>query len=150
MADPKQIARQSIELFNQGKIDEWSKMVRDDAQLVTPIAGTIKGRDAIVGYFKQMRQTFPDARIDIHTIVNEGNSIAVEYTFSGTNKGPMQLPTGQMIPPTNKALSGPSADIAEIDNEGKLKSLHQYFDTARGLEQLGLAPQPAVAASGRR
>lgn len=145
MADPKQIARESIELFNQGKIDEWSKTVRDDAELSTPMAGTIKGRAAIVGYFKQMRQTFPDARIDIHAIVNEGNTIAVEYTFSGTNKGPMQLPTGETIPATNKVLSGPAADIAVVDNEGKLQSLHQYFDTARGLQQLGLAPRPAAA-----
>ncbi len=145
MADPKQVARQSIELFNQGKIDEWARTVRDDAELVTPMGGTFKSRDAIVGYFKQMRQTFPDMQLDVHKIVAEGNTIAVEYTFTGTNKGPMQLPTGETIPATNRTLSGPALDIAEIDDQGKLKSLHQYFDTAPGLQQLGLMPQPVAA-----
>ena len=145
MADPKQVARQSIELFNQVKLDEWGKTVRDDAELVSPMGGTIKGRDAIVGYFKQMRQTFPDARLDIHKILAEGNTIAVEYSFTGTNKGPMRLPTGETIPATNKTLSGPALDIAEVDDQGKLKSLHQYFDTVPGLQQLGLMPAPAAA-----
>ena len=144
MADPKQVARQSIDFFNQGKVDEWGKTVRDDAELVTPMAGTVKGRDAVLAYFKQMRQTFPDARVDIHKILAEGNTTVVEYTFTGTNKGPMQLPTGETIPATNKALSGPGLDIAEVDDQGRLKSLRQYFDTARGLQQLGLAPQPAA------
>ena len=145
MADLKQVARQSIELFNQGKVDEWGKTVRDDAELVTPMAGTIKGRDAMIDYFKQTRQTFPDARLEIRKIVSEGNTVVVEYDFSGTNKGPMRLPTGDTIPATNKRLSGPALDIAELDDQGRLKSLRQYFDTARGLQQLGLAPQPAAA-----
>ncbi|HET9848202.1 MAG TPA: ester cyclase [Candidatus Dormibacteraeota bacterium] len=146
MADPKQVARQSIDMFNYGKIDEWGKTVREDAEIVSPMAGTVKGRDAMIGYFKQMRQTFPDARIDIHKVIAEGNTIVVEYTFTGTNKGPMQLPTGDTIPATNKTLSGPALDIAEVDDQGRLKSLRQYFDVARGLQQLGLAPQPAAAA----
>ena len=146
MADPKQVARQSIDMFNQGKIDEWGKTVREDAELVSPMAGTVKGRDAMIGYFKQMRQTFPDARIEIHKVIAEGNTIVVEYTFTGTNKGPMQLPTGETIPATNKTLSGPALDIGEVDEQGRLKALRQYFDVARGLQQLGLAPQPAGAA----
>jgi steroid delta-isomerase-like uncharacterized protein len=146
MADLKQIARQSIGAFNQGKLDEWIKTVADDAELVTPIAGTIKGREAIKGYFKQMRETFPDAHIDVHKMISEGDTIVVEYTFTGTHKGPMLTPTGETIPPTNKTLSGPALDIGIADDKGQLKSLHQYFDTARGLQQLGVMPAPTAAA----
>ena len=147
MADPKQQAQQSIDLFNKGKLDDWVKTVAPDAELVTPMAGTIKGRDAIKGYFEQMRQTFPDMRLDVHKMIAEGNTVAIEYTFTGTHKGPMQLPTGESIPPTNKTITGPSLDIAVIDEKGQLKSLRQYFDTANGLRQLGLMPQPAGARS---
>lgn len=145
MGDLKQMARQSIELFNQGKLDEWIKTASEGAELVTPIAGTIRGRDAIKGYFAQMRETFPDATIDIHKIVAEGNTVVCEYTFNGTNKGPMRLPTGETIAATNKRLSGPALDIAIFDDRDQLKSLHQYFDTASGLQQLGLMPAPAAA-----
>jgi len=146
MADSKQMARQSIDAFNEGKLDEWMKTVAEDAELVTPMAGTIKGREAIKGYFEQMRETFPDAHLEVHKIVAEGNTVVVEYTFTGTHKGPMLTPTGETIPPTNRILSGPALDIAVIDDQGMLKSLHQYFDTASGLQQLGLMPAPAGAA----
>jgi steroid delta-isomerase-like uncharacterized protein len=145
MADAKQMARQSIDAFNRGKLDEWGKNVAADAELVTPIAGTIKGREAIKGYFEEMRQTFPDAHIDVHNVIAEGNTVVVEYTFTGTHKGPMRTPTGEIIPPTNKKLSGPALDIGVADDKGQLKSLRQYFDTARGLQQLGLMPAPAAA-----
>jgi steroid delta-isomerase-like uncharacterized protein len=146
MADMKQMARQSIDAFNQGKLDEWGKTVAEDAELVTPMAGTIKGRDAIKGYFGQMRQTFPDAHLDVHNVIAEGNTVVIEYTFTGTHKGPMRTPTGETIAPTNKTLSGPALDIGVMDDTGMLKSLHQYFDTARGLQQLGLMPAPTAAA----
>ncbi|HXN00661.1 MAG TPA: ester cyclase [Candidatus Dormibacteraeota bacterium] len=145
MADAKQMARQSIDAFNQGKLEEWGKTVAEDAELVTPMAGTIKGRDAIKGYFEQMRLTFPDAHVDVHKVIGEGNTVVTEYTFTGTHKGPMRTPTGEIIPPTNKTLSGPALDIGVMDDKGQLKSLHQYFDTARGLQQLGLMPAPAAA-----
>lgn len=145
MADAKQQARKSIEAFNKGNLDEWMKTVADDAEVVTPMAGTLKGRDAIKGYFAQMRETFPDSHLDVHKMIAEGNTVVVEYTFTGTHKGPMRTPTGETIPATNKTLSGPALDIAVIGDDGKLKSLRQYFDTARGLQQLGLMPQPSAA-----
>src|SRR4029077_13544176 len=119
MADPKQQARQSIDAFNRGALDEWAKTVADDAELVTRMAGTIKGREAIKGYFQQMRQTFPDAHIDVHDVTAEGNTVAVEYTFTGTHKGPMRTPTGDIIPPTHKTLSGPALGIGVRDEQGK-------------------------------
>ena len=145
MADAKQQARKSIDAFNKGNLDEWMKTVADDAELVTPMAGTIKGRNAIKGYFVQMRETFPDAHLDVHKMIAEGNTVVVEYTFTGTHKGPMRTATGETIPATNKTLTGPALDIAVIGDDGKLKSLRQYFDTARGLQQLGLMPQPTAA-----
>jgi steroid delta-isomerase-like uncharacterized protein len=146
MADLKQMARQSIDAFNQGKLDDWMKTVAEDAELVTPMAGTIKGREAIKGYFEQMRKAFPDAKVTVHKMVAEGNTCVTEYTFTGTNRGPMRLPTGDTIPATNKAISSLALDIGVVDESGQLKSLHQYFDTASALQQLGLMPAPTAAA----
>jgi len=148
MTDAKQQARQAIDAFNRGALDEWMKLVAEDVELVTPMGGTIKGRDAFKGYFAQMRETFPDARVDIKQVVAEGNAVATEYTFTGTHKGPMLTATGETIPPTNRTLSGPAMDIAVLDDRGMLKSLRQYFDTGNALQQLGLMPAPAAASRG--
>ena len=144
MTDSKEQARQSIDAFNRGALDDWMKMVAEDVELVSPMGGTINGRDAFKGYFAQMRETFPDARVDIKKMVAEGNTIVTEYTFTGTQKGPMQTLTGDTIPPTNRRLSGPAMDIAVLDDKGLLKALRQYFDTANALQQLGLVPAPSA------
>jgi steroid delta-isomerase-like uncharacterized protein len=147
MANPKEAARQGIEFFNQGKLDEWIKEVAEDAELVTPLGGTITGRDGIKGYFLRTREGFPDARVNVQRLIAEGNVVVVEYTFTGTNTGPTYQSTGETIPATNRTLNSPALDIGTYDSNGTLKSLHQYFDAAGALQQLGLMPAPAAARS---
>lgn len=146
MADAKEIARKSIALFNEGKIaealDDWA----DDAELVTPLAPGLKGKEAIAEYWRQMRESFPDAKVTVHRMVVEGDTVVTEYTFTGTNTGPLRLPTGEILPATNKSTTGPALDIGTIEN-GKVKSLHQYWDTVPGMVQLGLMPAPARASA---
>ena len=144
MADAKELSRRQIELFNQGKVDEGMKEWADDAELVTPMSGPLKGREAIAGYWRQMRETFPDAKVTIHRMVAEGDTVVTEYTFTGTNTGPLRLPSGETVPATNKVVTGPALDIGTIVN-GKVTSLHQYFDMVPGMVQLGLMPAPAGA-----
>lgn len=145
MANPKELTQQGIDFFNQGKLDDWIKAVAEDAELVSPLGGTIKGRDAIKAYFMRTREGFPDARVNVQRLIAEGNVVVVEYTFSGTNKGPTYLSTGETVPATNRTLNSPALDIGTYDSNGMLKSLHQYFDVAGALQQLGLMPAPAAA-----
>ena len=147
MANPKELTRQSIEFFNQGKLDEWLKVLADDAEVISPLGGTVKGKEAIKAFFAQTLKSFPDAKVNIGQLVAEGNVVAIEYVFTGTNTGPTTLPTGEQVPPTNRKISSPSVDIATFDGSGRLKSLHQYFDMAGAMQQLGMAPAPAEARS---
>jgi predicted ester cyclase len=144
MADAKEFSRRQIDLFNQGQIDEGMKGWADDAELVTPMSGPLKGREAIAAYWRQMRETFPDAKVTVHRMVAEGDTVVTEYTFPGTNTGPLRLPTGETVPATNRVVTGPALDIGTIVN-GKVISLHQYFDMVPGMVQLGLMPAPAGA-----
>ncbi len=144
MADAKEFVRRQIELFNQGKVDEAMKDWADDAELVTPLTAPLKGREAIAAYWRQMRETFPDAKVTIHRVVAEGDTVVTESTFTGTNTGPLRLPTGETLPATNKRLTGPALDIGTIVN-GKVTSLRQYWDRVPGMVQLGLMPAPAGA-----
>lgn len=146
MADAKEIARKSIALFNEGKIDEALADWADDGELVSPFAPRLKGKEAIGEYWRQMRESFPDAKVTVHRMVVEGNTVATEYTFTATNTGPLHLPTGETIPATNKSTTTSALDIGTIEN-GKVKSLHQYWDTVPGMVQLGLMPAPARASA---
>jgi steroid delta-isomerase-like uncharacterized protein len=144
MADAKEFVRRQIELFNQSKVDEAMKDWADDAELVTPLTAPLKGREAIAAYWRQMRETFPDGKVTVHRMVAEGDTVVTESTFTGTNTGPLRLPTGEILPATNKHITGPALDIGTIVS-GKVISLHQYWDRVPGMIQLGLMPAPAGA-----
>jgi steroid delta-isomerase-like uncharacterized protein len=145
MADLKEKTRNAIELFNQHRIDEWLRDFTDDAELVTPLAGRVKGRDAIKAYYAQMLESYPDMKVTAQRILNEGNVIVLEYTVTATNTGPLRLPTGEALPPSNKKLEVPAVDIATNDANARITSIHTYFDVASALQQVGLMPAPAAA-----
>jgi predicted ester cyclase len=146
MTDAKEFVRRQIALFNEGKIAESMEDWADDAELVTPMAPPLKGRQAITEYWRQMKESFPDAKVTVHKMVTEGDTTVTEYTFTGTNTGPLQLPTGEKAPATGKLVTGLALDIGVVE-DGKIKSLHQYFDTVPGMVQLGLMPTPAQVSS---
>lgn len=146
MADAKEFVRRQIALFNDGKIDEAIQDWAEDAELVTPWGPARKGRQAVAEYWRQMKESMPDAKVTIHKMIAEGDTVSTEYTFTGTNTGPLYMPTGEKLPATGKSITGLALDIGTIEN-GKVKSLHQYFDTVPGMVQLGLMPVPEAASN---
>jgi len=145
MADLKEKTRNAIELFNQHRVGEWLKDFTEDAEFVNPLAGRLKGRDAISAHFTQLYETYPDIKVTAQRILNDGNVIVVEYTVTGTNTGPLPLPTGEVLPATNKKIEVAAVDVATNDANARITSIHQYFDAASALQQLGLMPAPAAA-----
>jgi steroid delta-isomerase-like uncharacterized protein len=132
-------------MFNEHKLDEGMKDWADDAELVSPFAPQgLKGREAVAQYWRQMLESFPDVKVIVHRMVEEGDTTVTEYTFTGTNTGPLRMPTGETLPATNKRITGTAVDIGTEEN-GRVKSLHQYWDQVPGLVQLGLMPVPAEA-----
>jgi steroid delta-isomerase-like uncharacterized protein len=144
MEDLKQKVRRDMELFNAGKYEEFVDGYSEDAEFTSPLGGTVKGRKAIAEIWNRNKQAFPDSKVTIDRIVAEGDTVAVEYTFSGTNTGALQFPSGETAPATNKKVTGPAVDIVVYKN-GKVVLHRQYFDQVPGLIQLGLMPAPAGA-----
>ena len=144
MADLKELARQAIALYNAHDLDGFVARYRPDAELVAPGAPPARGSAAIKEVVQRQFASFPDGKLTVHATVAEGNTLAAEYTFSGTNTGPLVLPTGQTLPATNKTVSIRGAYVVTVEGD-KVKSDHTYWDLAEGLVQLGLMPTPATA-----
>jgi steroid delta-isomerase-like uncharacterized protein len=95
-------------------------------------------KEAARAYVKSWRTAFPDMRAKMVNRVVGDDSVAVEVEFTGTNTGPMDM-GGQMIPPTNKAVTGKGTYFARI-RDGKVVELNTYPDIAGTMMQLGLMP----------
>jgi len=96
-----------------------------------------KGRKAIRKEFVDYALAFPDSRILAERIFGEKDWVFGEFMFSGTHKGPLPGPSGQMIPATNRPLRLQYAIAFKLKG-GKITERHEYFDLLGMLTQLGL------------
>jgi len=115
----------------------------EDAVAVTPDQGELKGRETISSYLSQMAEAFPDAAYEPLDKHEAGNVAIDEGYFTGTNTGPLQMPSGESAPPTGRQVRLRSCDVARVEG-GRITSHHFYFDQMEFLDQLGLlaAPDP--------
>ncbi len=68
---------------------------------------------------KALKTAFPDLKFDIQNVTVKGNQATVQAKWSGTNKGPlnMPLPGMQSIPPTGKHVSVKDTYIVTVQGD---------------------------------
>ncbi|MFI6014968.1 ester cyclase [Streptomyces sp. NPDC051243] len=117
----------------------FSELYAEDAVALTPDGGEIRGRDGIVEYWRQMTDAIPDGTYESVHAYEVGDTAIDEGYFSGRNTGPIQLPTGETLPPTQKEIRIRGVDFATV-RDGKIVEYRLYFDEMDFLGQLGLLP----------
>jgi predicted ester cyclase len=138
--DPKEVVREALAALDESA-DAFVEHVTDNAEFVSPL-GRMDGKDAIRQFVAGMHASFSDWKHDVN-LEAAGDLVVIEGTWNGTHSGPMPTPQGE-IPPSGIRASVPFAGIARVDGD-RLASVHNYFDTAAMMAQLGLIPEPAKA-----
>ncbi len=66
---------------------------------------------------KALKTAFPDLKFDVQSVTVHGNQATVQAKWSGTNKGPlnMPLPGMQNIPPTGKHISVKDTYVVTVE-----------------------------------
>jgi len=132
------------EMERTQKAGDWKRFAElhsENVVLRSPDSPTpLKGREALVNWYKGFFTAFPDMTPSRTSAVTQGEWVAAEYTVTGTHKGPMAGPGGSTIPPTHKKISIPNATWYKVQN-GKIVEVHEYFDLAGFMAQLGLGPK---------
>jgi predicted ester cyclase len=66
-----------------------------------------------------LKNAFPDLTFDIQNVTVKGNQATVQAVWSGTNKGPlnMPLPGLESIPPTGKPVSVKDTYIVTVEGD---------------------------------
>ena len=78
----------------------------------------------------------------IDVIVEQGDTIASEFTWVATHTGPLVMPDGTELPPTGKRVAAKGMELVQ-GRDGKLAVHHMYYDNMALAEQLGLLPDGA-------
>ena len=140
--DAREIVREALRKLDEPGGAGFVDGLADEVEFGTPF-GVFTGRDAIREFVAGMHASFTDWHHDV-TIESTGDVAAVEGTWTGTHSGPMATPQGE-VPATGKRVTIPFAGIVRIE-DGRIASIHNYFDRMTFMGELGLLPEPAAAA----
>ena len=125
-------------LVNKHDCSGMASMYAGDAVLVDP-TGRYEGREAIQSRCEALDKPFPDGGSETSGLIEEGETVVAEYTWRGTNTGPLTMPDGTEIPATGKTVEMYGVDIATV-RDGKVAAQRDYFDMVAMMSQLGLMP----------
>jgi predicted ester cyclase len=113
----EQIARDFIISMNDVKATE-SYLTPDAVAAGGVLPQPIPAKEAI-SILSALNTAFPDLKFDVQNVTVKGNQATVQAIWSGTNKGPLDLPMPGMpsIPPTGKQVSVKDAYIVTVDGD---------------------------------
>jgi steroid delta-isomerase-like uncharacterized protein len=148
MADPKanaEMARSLYDRWNARDFDRLAELMAKDGEIVLVGSDTrFRGPAGAIEFSQMWAEGFPDGRVEVERTVASGDYVSVEFTGRGTHTGTLRGSGGD-IPATGRSLTLHLCDFYEI-RDGKIVSLHSYFDSASMLTQLGLMPELLVEA----
>ena len=126
-------------LYSKGDIEAFVDTYTDDAVLRSP-DGVYEGKAALLEYWTQDKTAFPDGNVEMIRSLEGGDIVMAEWTWSGTHRGPFNLPDGTEVPPTGKRVEAAGAEVVRF-RDGLVVEHNLYFDNMAAMAQLGLLPE---------
>jgi steroid delta-isomerase-like uncharacterized protein len=136
MGRPRDSAERFYERFGAGDVDGAAGLFSSDCIHVTP-AGQ-QDATAWKAFAEAFRSALPDAHMEIVSVVEAGDAVAIEARFKGTHRGALVTPQGE-IPASGNALDVPFADFFRLGDD-KFVEHRVYWDQAAMMAQLSPAP----------
>jgi steroid delta-isomerase-like uncharacterized protein len=133
-----------LDLYNSHQSDPaWldksvAALAADATITDIPTGRTLPGADGLKQLTLFFAEGFPGSSVEMTNAFATEDQTVVEFTGRGTNTGPLHLPTGD-IPATGRYSELRFCEVIQIRN-GKIVSLHVYYDLMTLLRQLGLVP----------
>lgn len=85
----------------------------------------IKGRAALREVSEGYLTAFPDIHAKAERSFGQGDWVCVEYTLTGTQRGPLTGPGGETIPATNESMRIQGIGVYKFEG-GEITEEHDY------------------------
>lgn len=147
MSTHSEIAQKSIEAFNAR---DWDRMASyNTPNCVYDEVGTgrhVRGNPEVRKIMEGWTKAFTDAKGTVNDTLEKGDTVVVEVTWKGTQKGPLEGPSGT-IPPSGRSMTTRAVQVIRFDND-KIAETRHYFDMVNMLKQLGALPAEKARKAG--
>jgi steroid delta-isomerase-like uncharacterized protein len=117
---------------NTCKYDLFKEAVSDENVDHDPALGQVQGPEGYRMLFTGLRNAFPDLSVTVETLVADEESIAIAYTLTGTQSGPLMG-----FAATGKKVKVRGMQISKF-KDGKMVERWGSSDELGMLQQLGL------------
>jgi steroid delta-isomerase-like uncharacterized protein len=134
------VVERFYEAFNRGDFDAATEVFAPDLETTDPALGTVHSVEPWRAYGEAFKRALPDARFNLRSALESGETVAVEGTFTGTFTAPLTSPQGE-VPPTGRTIDVPYADFFTVRG-GRIVAHRVYYDQVQLGTQLGLMPAP--------
>jgi len=143
METSKELLDRYVELYNAGDLDACMELYAEDASQRMH-DGVFEGIESIRERLARDLTAFPDAKYVVESFFAEGDEFADEWTFTGTNTGPLRLPDDSELPATGRSVEIKGMEYVAV-RDGKIVIDNLYYDFLAAVTQLGLVPEGAAA-----
>ena len=106
------------EVINEKNLDLADELFSEEHEIHPEAPGVSRGPEGMKWAFSGLHEEFPDVRVEIESMVAEGDMVAVRLTFSGTHA------------PTGERATWPEMVFAHF-SEGKAVESWEVTDTGR-------------------
>lgn len=135
MLDAEKIVHELSAMWNAKDVDRIETLFASDAVHEDITSGVkLHGVSAIRDLFSDTWQAIPDVRVEVKSVISQGESVAWEWTMTATHTG--DFPN---LPATGRPFSIDGVSIIRLVG-GKIFSQRDYYDQASFLRQVGGPP----------
>ncbi len=134
-AQNKAVMERAYEAFNTDNLDALDTLITAtfiEHQMMPGVTST--GVEGVKQTMRMLREAFPDFRITANRMIAEGDYVAVHFTMSGTQNGPMMG-----APASGKRFEIQGIDLVRFES-GKAAEHWGYQEDISMMEQLGMMP----------
>ena len=139
--EAKALLDSALEIWNNGNL-----VLVEDVFAPEIVAHTSTFPDDIVGlegiksWVTFARTAYPDLHMTFDEVIVKGDKIVVRFTLTGTNTGPLSMPTGE-LPPTGREVRITGLGIDRVQN-GKITEEFVVYNVLDMMLQLGFTLTP--------
>lgn len=137
MSDNKAIGRRFFEgMLGKGDWAVAEELMIEDVVMHHPSSPTpVTGRENVVGMLGAFRGGFPDLKLVVEDVIEEGDKVVVRWRASGTHTADLFG-----IPPTGKSMNVPGISVLRLEN-GKIVEDWVAEDSLGLMKQIGVIPE---------
>jgi steroid delta-isomerase-like uncharacterized protein len=137
--DAKSLLRRFYQETSAGNLDVVDELVADDFIDHEEFPGLEPDKEGVKKFFAMFRTAFPDARMEPHEMLADGDLVSCRATFTGTQQGEFMG-----VPPTGRRIEANAIDILRV-RDGQFVEHWGVMDAMTMMQQLGALPKQAPA-----